>query len=214
MITIHKCLRCGHEWPSRLEKLPKQCPKCRSPYWNKPKVKQSGPRRTVIEAGFNSTFPWEGVVAEYLLSRPKASRSDSDNYTSVWIAFNSWMKGNFGTRISDRELINATKAYQSINDTFNHLKGTDIDFAEDLDSFSNFEVKNERNSKIFRYDGSFDSLLETLYAIRGNIVHGTDFSGMNNECHRLAYQILYVLLYKQIFPERIPSLPWNLFGGR
>jgi predicted nucleic acid-binding Zn-ribbon protein len=39
MITIHKCLRCGHEWPSRLERLPKQCPKCRSPYWNKKKWK-------------------------------------------------------------------------------------------------------------------------------------------------------------------------------
>ena len=39
MITIHKCLRCGHEWPSRLERLPKVCPKCNSPYWNKPKWK-------------------------------------------------------------------------------------------------------------------------------------------------------------------------------
>lgn len=44
MITIHKCLRCGHEWPSRLERLPEVCPKCNSPYWNKPKVKQSGPK--------------------------------------------------------------------------------------------------------------------------------------------------------------------------
>jgi len=39
VIKIHRCLRCGHEWPSRLERLPKQCPKCRSPYWNKPKWK-------------------------------------------------------------------------------------------------------------------------------------------------------------------------------
>ena len=45
MLRIHKCLRCGHEWPSRLERLPKVCPKCNSPYWNKPKVKQSGPKR-------------------------------------------------------------------------------------------------------------------------------------------------------------------------
>ena len=45
MIKIHKCLRCEHEWPSRLERLPKQCPACRSPYWNRPKVKQSGPQR-------------------------------------------------------------------------------------------------------------------------------------------------------------------------
>ena len=39
MINIYDCLRCGHEWPSRKERLPKVCPKCKSPYWNKPKWK-------------------------------------------------------------------------------------------------------------------------------------------------------------------------------
>ena len=42
-IQLQKCLRCGHQWyPRRLE-LPKHCPKCNSPYWNRPKVKNSGP---------------------------------------------------------------------------------------------------------------------------------------------------------------------------
>ncbi len=39
MIRIHRCLRCGYDWPSRLDRLPKVCPKCNSPYWNKPKWK-------------------------------------------------------------------------------------------------------------------------------------------------------------------------------
>jgi len=30
-----KCLRCGHEWFRRQEKLPAKCPGCSSPYWNK-----------------------------------------------------------------------------------------------------------------------------------------------------------------------------------
>jgi len=154
-----------------------------------------------------STFPWEGVVAEYLLSRPSRSRSDSDNYTSVWVAFNSWMKGNFGTRMSDRQLINATKEYEPMRKDFYDLKRTDMDFAGALESFAEYEVRNERNSKVIRYDGSFDSLLETLYTIRGNIIHGADFSGMNNECHKLAYQILYVLLHKQVFPKSTRTLP-------
>ena len=34
-----KCLRCGHAWIQRKEK-PKQCPKCKSPYWNKPRKKE------------------------------------------------------------------------------------------------------------------------------------------------------------------------------
>ena len=32
------CLRCGNTWQNRIPK-PKQCPKCKSPYWNKPKRK-------------------------------------------------------------------------------------------------------------------------------------------------------------------------------
>ena len=35
-----KCLRCGHTWVPRREKPPKTCPKCHSPYWNKPRQKR------------------------------------------------------------------------------------------------------------------------------------------------------------------------------
>ena len=31
-----KCLRCGHTWQNRTIN-PRQCPKCKSPSWNKPK---------------------------------------------------------------------------------------------------------------------------------------------------------------------------------
>jgi hypothetical protein len=31
-----KCLRCNHEWQSRVEN-PKRCPNCKSPYWKQPK---------------------------------------------------------------------------------------------------------------------------------------------------------------------------------
>lgn len=34
-----KCSRCGHTWIPRQPKNPKVCPKCTSPYWNKPKWK-------------------------------------------------------------------------------------------------------------------------------------------------------------------------------
>jgi hypothetical protein len=39
MLRIHKCLRCSHDWPSRMERLSEVCPKCKSPYWNKEKWK-------------------------------------------------------------------------------------------------------------------------------------------------------------------------------
>lgn len=35
----YKCERCGHEWIKRKKtELPTVCPKCKSPYWNKPKT--------------------------------------------------------------------------------------------------------------------------------------------------------------------------------
>lgn len=34
-IPILTCKRCGHEWVPRISS-PAVCPKCHSPYWNKP----------------------------------------------------------------------------------------------------------------------------------------------------------------------------------
>jgi len=35
----YKCERCGHEWVPRDKTEPKVCPKCKSPYWNRPRKK-------------------------------------------------------------------------------------------------------------------------------------------------------------------------------
>jgi len=31
------CYRCGHRWPPRGEDRPRICPKCKSPYWDRPR---------------------------------------------------------------------------------------------------------------------------------------------------------------------------------
>lgn len=35
----YSCERCKHEWVprSKIDELPTICPKCKSPYWNKPR---------------------------------------------------------------------------------------------------------------------------------------------------------------------------------
>jgi predicted Zn-ribbon and HTH transcriptional regulator len=39
-IKILSCLRCAHEWASKLKiGEPKNCPKCKSPYWNRPRTR-------------------------------------------------------------------------------------------------------------------------------------------------------------------------------
>ena len=33
-----RCERCGHEWiPRHRDEEPRVCPKCKSPYWNRPR---------------------------------------------------------------------------------------------------------------------------------------------------------------------------------
>lgn len=32
------CKRCGHEWITRIVELPKCCPGCKSPYWNRERI--------------------------------------------------------------------------------------------------------------------------------------------------------------------------------
>lgn len=39
--NVSFCQRCYHYWKRRRKKLPKICPKCKSPYWNKPRKKSS-----------------------------------------------------------------------------------------------------------------------------------------------------------------------------
>lgn len=36
-IMGYRCYRCNHEWLPRNEDVPKVCPKCKSPYWDRPK---------------------------------------------------------------------------------------------------------------------------------------------------------------------------------
>ena len=40
-IKGYKCERCKHKWvPKNKKETPIICPKCKSPYWNKPKKKK------------------------------------------------------------------------------------------------------------------------------------------------------------------------------
>lgn len=48
-----KCLRCGHEWNRRTEKLPRMCTKCKSYYWNSEKRIIERPQLHCNKCGYN-----------------------------------------------------------------------------------------------------------------------------------------------------------------
>lgn len=35
----YRCERCAHEWIPRDDQPPRVCPKCKSPYWDRPRQK-------------------------------------------------------------------------------------------------------------------------------------------------------------------------------
>ena len=38
-VAAFVCERCGHTWVPRTERRPTICPKCKSPYWDKPRIR-------------------------------------------------------------------------------------------------------------------------------------------------------------------------------
>jgi predicted Zn-ribbon and HTH transcriptional regulator len=37
IIKGFQCERCGHKWVPREDESPRVCPKCKSPYWDRPR---------------------------------------------------------------------------------------------------------------------------------------------------------------------------------
>jgi len=44
-IPKRKCERCGHKWLLKKPTEPRVCPKCKSPYWDKPRQAKSIPSK-------------------------------------------------------------------------------------------------------------------------------------------------------------------------
>lgn len=39
LIIGNRCYRCRHEWrPNNISIMPRVCPKCKSPYWDRPRT--------------------------------------------------------------------------------------------------------------------------------------------------------------------------------
>lgn len=45
---MHTCKRCKHQWRPRQDDAPVQCPHCRSPYWDRERIRDS---KSNTEAG-------------------------------------------------------------------------------------------------------------------------------------------------------------------
>jgi len=134
--------------------------------------------------------------------REKASIDDVDRFISLWIAFNGWMKGKYGENTRECYMIKKVKELRDMESVFTDLKEHNSCFAKDLNKLEQYTVANMRHindeSKNKRYDGTFESLIETIYQIRCNLFHGRKDAEdkKDTELARLSYRIL-IPLFKE-----------------
>ena len=142
--------------------------------------------------------------------RERRFTDDGDRFISLWIAFNGWMRGKFGEDMGDRNQIESVKRMRDFKDIFNQLKEEDLSFKKRLDKFEclsvvNMQFKNGRED-IYRYDGSFESLIEVIYQVRCNLFHGRkniDEDKKDFELVKLSYRILLPLFKEYLYrPQR------------
>ena len=152
---------------------------------------------------------WQIFTEKWLQRAERTQRclDDGDRFISLWIAFNGWMKGEFGENRSDRDLINKVKKTLTFKDTFIKLKNDSVEFRQNLGELSNYFVLDMRHmddeSKYKKYDGSFESLLGVIYQVRCNLFHGrknVDDDRKDFELVSLSYNILLPLFKEYLKP--------------
>ena len=126
---------------------------------------------------------------------------DGDRFISLWIAFNSWMKGKFGDAVKDSTLVKHVKESVEVQRIFEKMK-YDGEFSESLRKLGNIgDIANMQypncSEKYKKYDGQFTSLMDVLYQVRCNLFHGrkdVEADQKDIELVSLSYQILLPLL--------------------
>lgn len=132
----------------------------------------------------------------------------SDKFICLWIAFNGWMKKEYGESTYDRNLIDKTAENEDMRELFRELKENNRSFSSSLKLLSQYTVMDMRwpedRSKWKSYDGSFHSLLDVLYQIRCNLFHGRKNEKENEkdrELVNLAFDILHPL-FREYWEKR------------
>lgn len=63
-LPTHTCSRCTHTWHPRTDARPGVCPKCKSPLWDQPRIRQASKRQSEIVCPFcSATCPLTGDEA-------------------------------------------------------------------------------------------------------------------------------------------------------
>jgi hypothetical protein len=108
--------------------------------------------------------------------RTKQPVDDADRFISLWIAFNGWLKKEYGENTKDTEMIKKAKKNKTLKEKFGKLYASNKIFVKNLEKLMGYRVVDMRDptneQKEKRCTGDFESYLDTIYQIRCNLFHG------------------------------------------
>lgn len=144
-------------------------------------------------------------IEEWLRRSDREENKDfidmGDKFISLWIAFNAWLKSQFGENKPDSVLKDNLINFLPMESVFNEFKKEN----KKLVKLKDYKIINmqypEDEKKEKNYDGSFKSLIESLYQIRCNLFHGRksfEDNQIDKELVKLAYKILSSLFKKYL----------------
>jgi len=160
---------------------------------------------------------WENFTHEWLIrSRRRESKvDDGDRFISLWIAFNGWMRGKYGENLNDGVLVSKTKQNNELEHTFHYLKENSSSFSKLLDELSSYRVANMRNpnreSDTKHYNGTYQTLIETIYSIRCNLFHGRKNIEDNEKDYKLV--VLANRILRRLFTEYLRKYEKQYYDG-
>lgn len=101
---------------------------------------------------------------------------DADRFISLWIAFNGWLKKEYGENTNDGEMVKRAKGNKALKAIFRKLSARDRNFITNLRQLMGYIVINMRDpsneQREKRCTGDYESFLDTIYQIRCNLFHG------------------------------------------
>jgi hypothetical protein len=124
----------------------------------------------------------------------------ADRFISLWIAFNGWMKKQFGVNKREWKLIIKVKEDEKLNDIFEKLSHSDSSFQaelKDLKRISIVDMRGESGDDI-KFDGTFGEYIASIYRIRCNLFHGSKSTeDVDRKLINIAYKTLLPIFKKR-----------------
>jgi hypothetical protein len=140
--------------------------------------------------------------------RAEVPIDDADRFISLWIAFNAWLKKEYGENTTDKKMVERAKGNTVLKEIFRKLSASDRDFTTNLSKLMRYIVidmrdpSNKQREK--RCTGDYKSFLDTVYQIRCNLFHGRknfEENKIDRELITLALKLLR-LLFKEFIENR------------